>query len=94
MTAAYDRKGHAPGSAPGAVACVGGAIALGARRRAGDAERPRAAPSAPRPERRGEAMGAVIACAVTAVLSSTVTLVAYACCVAAGNADWIEEGNE
>ena len=35
MTAAYDRKGHAPGSAPGAVACVGGAIAFGARRRAG-----------------------------------------------------------
>lgn len=42
----------------------------------------------------GEAMGAVTACAVTAVLSSTVTLVAYACCVAAGNADRIEEGNE
>ena len=42
----------------------------------------------------GEAMGAVIACAVTAVLSSTVTLVAYACCAAAGNADRIEEGNE
>lgn len=39
-------------------------------------------------------MGAVIACAVTAVLSSTVTFVAYACCVAAGNADRIEEGNE
>ena len=39
-------------------------------------------------------MGAVIACAVTAVLSSTVTLVAYACCVAAGTADRIEEGNE
>lgn len=57
LTAAYDRKGHAPGSAPGAVACVGGAIALGARRRAGDAERPRAAPSAPRPERRGRGDG-------------------------------------
>ena len=42
----------------------------------------------------GEAMGAVIACAVTAVLSLTVTLVAYACCAAAGNADRIEEGNE
>lgn len=36
-------------------------------------------------------MGTVIACAVTAVLSSTVTLVAYACCVAAGNADRAEE---
>ena len=57
LTAAYDRKGHAPGSAPGAVACVGGAIALGACRRAGDAERPRAAPSAPRPERRGRGDG-------------------------------------
>lgn len=32
-------------------------------------------------------MEVVIACAVTAVLSSAVTLVAYACCVAAGNAD-------
>mgnify|MGYP003179380769 FL=1 len=32
-------------------------------------------------------METVIACAVTAVLSSAVTLVAYACCVAAGNAD-------
>lgn len=39
-------------------------------------------------------MEAVIACAVTAVLSSTVTLVAYACCVAAGNADRREEGGE
>lgn len=32
-------------------------------------------------------MEIVIACAVTAVLSSTVTFVAYACCVAAGSAD-------
>lgn len=39
-------------------------------------------------------MGTVIACAVTAVLSSTVTLVAYACCVAAGNAGRREEGGE
>ncbi len=39
-------------------------------------------------------MGTVIACVVTAVLSSTVTLVAYACCVAAGNADRREEGGE
>lgn len=39
-------------------------------------------------------MGTVIACAVTANLSSTVTLVAYACCVAAGNADRREEGGE
>ena len=39
-------------------------------------------------------MEAVIACAVTAVVSSTVTLVAYACCVAAGNADRREEGIE
>lgn len=39
-------------------------------------------------------MGTVIACAVTAILSSTVTLVAYACCVAAGNADRREEGGE
>lgn len=39
-------------------------------------------------------MGTVIACAVTAVLSSTVTLVAYACCVAAGSADRREEGGE
>nr|WP_269456666.1 hypothetical protein [Olsenella timonensis] len=36
-------------------------------------------------------METVIACAVTAVVSSTVTLVAYACCVAAGNADRAEE---
>lgn len=36
-------------------------------------------------------METVIACAVTAVVSSTVTLVAYACCVAAGNADRTEE---
>ena len=39
-------------------------------------------------------MDTVIACAVTAVVSSTVTLVAYACCVAAGNADRREEGGE
>lgn len=39
-------------------------------------------------------METVIACVVTAVLSSTVTLVAYACCVAAGNADRKEEGGE
>ena len=39
-------------------------------------------------------METVIACAVAAVLSSTVTLVAYACCVAAGNADRKEEGGE
>ena len=39
-------------------------------------------------------METVIACAVTAVLSSTVTLVAYACCVAAGNADRREEEGE
>lgn len=39
-------------------------------------------------------METVIACAVTAVLSSMVTLVAYACCVAAGNADRREEGDE
>lgn len=39
-------------------------------------------------------MGTVIACAVTVVISSTVTLVAYACCVAAGNADRREEGSE
>lgn len=39
-------------------------------------------------------METVIACAVTAVLSSAVTLVAYACCVAAGNADRREEGGE
>lgn len=39
-------------------------------------------------------METVIACAVTVVLSSMVTFVAYACCVAAGNADRIEEGNE
>lgn len=36
-------------------------------------------------------METVIACAVTAVVSSTVTLVAYACCVAPGNADRAEE---
>lgn len=41
-----------------------------------------------------EAMETVIACVVTAVLSSMVTLVAYACCVAAGNADRREEGGE
>lgn len=39
-------------------------------------------------------METVIACVVTAVLSSTLTLVAYACCVAAGNADLREEGGE
>lgn len=39
-------------------------------------------------------METVIACAVTAVLSSTVTLVAYACCVAAGNADRRGDGGE
>lgn len=39
-------------------------------------------------------MDAVIACAVTAVVSSTVTLVAYARCVAAGSADRREEGIE
>ena len=39
-------------------------------------------------------METVIACAVIAVVSSTVTLVAYACCVAAGNADWIDEEGE
>lgn len=39
-------------------------------------------------------MGTVIACAVTAVVSSMVTLVAYACCVEAGNADRREEGSE
>ena len=39
-------------------------------------------------------MDAVIACAVTAVVSSTVTLVAYAHCVAAGSADRREEGIE
>lgn len=38
-------------------------------------------------------MEVVIACAVTAVLSSALTLVAYACCVAAGNADRREEGS-
>lgn len=36
-------------------------------------------------------MEVVIACAVTAVLSSALTLAAYACCVAAGNADRREE---
>lgn len=36
-------------------------------------------------------MEVVIAYAATAVLSSTVTLVAYACCVATGNADRMEE---
>ena len=41
-----------------------------------------------------EAMETVIACAVTAVLSSTVTLVAYACCVAAGNEDRIDGEGE
>ena len=39
-------------------------------------------------------METVIACAVTAILSSTVTLVAYACCVAAGNADPEGQGFE
>ena len=39
-------------------------------------------------------METVIACAVTAVVSSMVALVAYACCVAAGNADRREEGSE
>lgn len=39
-------------------------------------------------------MEIVIACAVTAVVSSTVTMVAYACCVAAGNADRIEGEGE
>lgn len=36
-------------------------------------------------------MEVVIACAVTAVLSSALTLVAYACCVVAGNAGRREE---
>lgn len=36
-------------------------------------------------------MEVVIACTVTAVVFSMVTLVAYACCVAAGNADRREE---
>ena len=39
-------------------------------------------------------METVIACVVTAVVSSTVMLVAYACCVAAGNADRIEGEGE
>ena len=39
-------------------------------------------------------METVIACAITAVVSSTVVMVAYACCVAAGNADRSEEGSE
>lgn len=39
-------------------------------------------------------METVIACVVTAVVSSTVTLVAYACCVAAGNADRRKEEGE
>lgn len=39
-------------------------------------------------------METVIACAVTAVLSSAVTLVAYACCVAAGNAARRKEEGE
>lgn len=39
-------------------------------------------------------METVIACAVTAIVSSTVTLVAYACCVAAGNADRRKEEGE
>ena len=37
-------------------------------------------------------MGCVIACAAAAVLSSAITLVAFACCVAAGNADRREDG--
>lgn len=41
-----------------------------------------------------KAMETVIACAITAVVSSTVTLVAYACCVAAGNADRIDGEGE
>ena len=41
-----------------------------------------------------EAMETVIVCAVTTVLSSAVTLVAYACCVAAGNADRIDGEGE
>lgn len=36
-------------------------------------------------------MGCVIACAAAAVLSSAVALVAYACCVAAGNADRMDD---
>lgn len=39
-------------------------------------------------------METVTVCAVTAVLSSAVTLVAYACCVAAGNADQIDGEGE
>lgn len=39
-------------------------------------------------------METVIACAITSVVSSTVTLVAYACCVAAGNADRRKEEGE
>lgn len=39
-------------------------------------------------------METVIACAVTVALSSTVTLVAYAYCVAAGNADRIDGEGE
>lgn len=41
-----------------------------------------------------EAMDTVIACAFTAVPSSTAALVAYACCVAAGNVDRIEGKGE
>lgn len=39
-------------------------------------------------------METVIACAITAVVSSTVTLVAFACCAAAGNADRIDGEGE
>lgn len=39
-------------------------------------------------------MDTVIACAFTAVISSMVTLVAYACCGAAGSADRREGGIE
>ena len=39
-------------------------------------------------------MDTVIACAFIAVPSSTAALVAYACCVAAGDADRKEEGGE
>ena len=39
-------------------------------------------------------MDTVIVCVVTAALSSTVTLVAYACCVTAGNADRIDGEGE
>ncbi len=57
--------------------------------------RPRGSSARARCPREGrEAMDTVIACAFTAVPSSTTALVAYACCVAAGSSDRREEGIE